>query len=166
LSIEAGPACGDSCAADADSLQPTLWAQNVFKRILCPIDLNKLSIAALEIASAFAAQNDATVSIVHVVPSPLPGPLELVPDWEQTVNTKLLRLARKHFGDRVRWDTIILRGDPAQAIVRAADDLEAELIVMATHGYEGINRFLLGSVAEQVVREAPIPVLTIWPGSP
>jgi nucleotide-binding universal stress UspA family protein len=133
----------------------------MFKRILCPIDLRKLSMAALEIAGALAEQNDATISLVHVVPSPLPRPLEPVPDWERTVNTRLGRIAQEHFGDRARWDTVILRGDPAQAIMHAADDLDADLIVMATHGHKGINRLLLGSVAEQVVRESPIPVLTV-----
>jgi len=136
----------------------------MFKRILCPIDLAKLSAAALEITSVLAEQNHATVSLVHVVQSPLPRPLEPVPDWERTVKIRLGRLARKHFGDQARWDTLILRGDPAQAIMQAADELAADLIVMATHGHKGINRLLLGSVAERVVRESPIPVLTVRAG--
>jgi len=44
----------------------------MFKRLLCPIDLKKLSTGALEIASTLAEQNHATISLVHVVPSPLP----------------------------------------------------------------------------------------------
>ena len=134
--MNAGPASDrpirQRSGPQADSLKA-----DMFKRIVCPIDLKKLSMAALEIASTLAEQNHATVSLVHVVPSPLPRPLEPVPDWERTVNTRIKRLAQKHFGDRVRWDTVILRGDPARAVMHAADDLEADLIVMATHGRKG-----------------------------
>jgi nucleotide-binding universal stress UspA family protein len=98
----------------------------MFRKILCPIDLNQLSMPALEIASRLAEQNHATISLVHVVPPPLPRPLEPVPDWERTANTKLGRLGQNYFGDRVRWDTVILRGDPAQAIIQAADDLDRD----------------------------------------
>jgi nucleotide-binding universal stress UspA family protein len=135
----------------------------MFRRILCPVDLERHSVAALETARRLAEQNHATVSLVHVVSSPLPGPLELVPDWERTVNYRLGRLAQKSFGNRVRWDTTVARGDPAAAIFRVANDLDADLIVMATHGHTGINRLLLGSVAEQVVRKSAIPVLTVRP---
>ncbi len=135
----------------------------MFKRILCPVDLESHSVAALEIARRLAEQSQARISLVHVVSSPLPGPLELVPDWERTVNYRLGRLAQKHFGDRAQWDTIVLRGDPGDAILRTANDIDADLIVMATHGRIGINRFLLGSVAEQVVRKSAIPVLTVRP---
>ncbi len=135
----------------------------MFGKILCPVDLASHSAAALEIVRKLAEQNHATVSLVHVVSSPLPGPLELVPDWERTVNYRLGRIAQKFFGDQIRWDTVVLRGDPAGEILRVADDLDADLIVMATHGHKGINRLLLGSVAEQVVRKSRIPVMTVRP---
>jgi nucleotide-binding universal stress UspA family protein len=52
-------------------------------------------------------------------------------------------------------------GDPAGAILRAARENQCDLIVMGTHGRAGLNRFLRGSVAEEVVRKAPCPVMTV-----
>ena len=138
----------------------------MFKRILCPIDLTTLSTVALDVASKLGVQNDATISLVHVALSPLPRSVEPARDWERNANARLGRLAQRHFGDRVRWDTVIFHGDPAKVIMRAADDLDADLIVMATHGHKGFNRLLLASGTEQVVRESSLPVRTIRPGRP
>ncbi len=57
--------------------------------------------------------------------------------------------------------TMVLRGAPAPAVVRAAEENRATLIVMGTRGRGGVRRLLLGSVAERVVRTAPCPVLTV-----
>ena len=54
----------------------------------------------------------------------------------------------------------LAEGDPADEIVRVADEIDADLIVMGTHGRTGLARLLMGSVAEQTVRRAPCPVLT------
>jgi len=137
--------------------------KQLFKTILCPIELESQSMLALKVARALAEQNSAKVCLVHVVTPPLPRPLEPVPEWEKRVNGKLGKIATDHFADKVRCDFAILRGEPAAAIIRAAQDMEADLIVMATHGHTGLNRVLLGSVAERVVRESPVPVLTVRP---
>jgi len=63
----------------------------------------------------------------------------------------------------VKADTIFAEGDPGHEIVRIAEELNADLIVLGTHGYTGWKRFTLGSVAELVVRHAPCAVLTIRP---
>jgi universal stress protein A len=52
-------------------------------------------------------------------------------------------------------------GDPATEILRVADDIHADLIVVGTHGRTGLGRLLMGSTAEQIVRQAPCPVLTL-----
>jgi len=52
------------------------------------------------------------------------------------------------------------KGDPASVIVTVADELKVDLIVMPTHGHQGVERMILGSVAERVAREASRPVLT------
>jgi len=58
---------------------------------------------------------------------------------------------------------VVRTGDPAETIERAAQELGIDLIVMATHGREGLSHFVIGSIAEKVVREAPCPVLTVRP---
>ena len=60
-------------------------------------------------------------------------------------------------------ETIFTEGDPGHEIVRVAEELNADLIVLGTHGYKGWKRFTIGSVAELVVRRAPCAVLTIRP---
>ncbi|TFH06726.1 MAG: universal stress protein [Nitrosomonadales bacterium] len=60
-------------------------------------------------------------------------------------------------------ETIFAEGDPGHEIVRIAEELNADLIVLGTHGYSGWKRFAIGSVAELVVRHAPCAVLTIRP---
>lgn len=60
-------------------------------------------------------------------------------------------------------ETIFKEGDPGHEIIRVAEQLNADLIVLGTHGYSGWKRFTLGSVAELVVRHAPCAVLTIRP---
>ena len=59
------------------------------------------------------------------------------------------------------WKPKVVAGDPADAIVRMAEELEVDLIVMGTHGRTGLQHVLLGSVAEKVVRLALCPVLTV-----
>ncbi len=139
-------------------------SMRVFETILCPVDLDKISKSALEIARKLAEQNNAAVHLVHAVTPPLPRPLEPVPGWEKALNGRLEQIAHQYFGDKVRCDVNVVRGEPAAAIIRAAEDLEASLIVMATHGHTGLNRVLLGSITERVVRESRVPVLTVRPG--
>jgi nucleotide-binding universal stress UspA family protein len=136
----------------------------LFTTILCPIDLETHSLSALETARKLAEQSEARVCLVHAVTPPLPGPLEPAPELEKRVRSRLEQIAAKYFGSKVRCDIGIRRGEAGAAILRAVKDVEADLIVMATHGHKGLNRMLLGSVAERVVRESPVPVLTIRPG--
>ena len=61
----------------------------------------------------------------------------------------------------LKVETIFTEGDPGHEIVRVAEEINADLIVLGTHGYSGWKRFTIGSVAELVVRHAPCAVLTI-----
>jgi nucleotide-binding universal stress UspA family protein len=137
--------------------------EQIFKTIVCPVDLEAQSMAAVEMARRLAEQNEAKVVLVHSVTPPLPGPMEPVPGWEKAAKSKLDRIARELLADKVRCDTVVVRGEASAAIIRTAKDLGAHLIVMTTHGHTGLNRVLLGSVAELVVRESPVPVLTVGP---
>jgi nucleotide-binding universal stress UspA family protein len=65
--------------------------------------------------------------------------------------------------EELQPDFAMLLGDPAEEIVRYAHEHEVDLIVMGTHGREGVMRMVIGSVAETVVRRAPCPVLTVHP---
>ncbi|MBI1744205.1 universal stress protein [Candidatus Acetothermia bacterium] len=58
-------------------------------------------------------------------------------------------------------DGLVEEGHPAETILRYAKENKIDLIVMGTHGRRGLNRILLGSVAEEVVRRSPVPVITV-----
>lgn len=135
----------------------------VFKSILCPVDLEAPSKVAIEVANKLAQQNEAPVCLLHVITLPLEGAAEPSPEWENTLKSRLEEVAREHFADGVQCDIKVVRGEAGSAIIRAVVDIKADLIVMATHRYTGLNRLLLGSVAERVVRESPVPVLAVGP---
>ncbi|MBI3304102.1 MAG: universal stress protein [Deltaproteobacteria bacterium] len=145
---------------------------HLFLRILSPVDFHENSLAALEYATQFARQYDATVYLLHVVPTdelhlhrevyrPEAGGGADVVWAEKVAKEKLEEIARERLSGGIRYEILTRVGDAAKIILETAEEVGAELIVMATHGRTGISHFFLGSVAERVVREAPCPVLTI-----
>ncbi|MGA9725224.1 MAG: universal stress protein [Candidatus Binatus sp.] len=139
----------------------------LFRRILCPIDFSEHSLAALNVALRVAEQNDAALYLLNVVILPAgaagfqPVPMvEPYPGLEKERQEELVKLARERIPATVRYETFVVNGDPAEAVLKTARDLDADLIVMGTHGRKGLSHLILGSVAERVVRESTIPVLT------
>ncbi len=137
-----------------------------FTKILCPVDFDANSIAALGFACELAQERKAALEVLHVVPIPL-GPEAAIPfdKLETRARTRLERLARQKVPPKLRYAVHIRTGDPASEVILVAEQLGVDLIVMATHGRRGLSRFVLGSVAETVVREAPCPVLTFKAGA-
>lgn len=139
-----------------------------YKRILCPIDFDENSLAALVVAAQFAKHNDGTVFVLHVVPMIIPPTgmpvyVDMYKSQEETARDKLREVARKYLPG-VKYELTTHVGDPAGAIVKTAKKLVPDVLVMSTHGRRGFTRVFLGSVAEMVLREAPCPVLTVRSG--
>ena len=124
---------------------------------------------ALGLASRLAKQNSATVYLLTVVGAPpaaataLP-PVALNPDpeFEAACIRRLEAIAREKLVG-VSHEIFVASGNAAPEILKLTAAQGIDLIVMGTHGRTGLKRFLLGSVAERVVRESPVPVLTIHP---
>jgi len=97
----------------------------------------------------------------------MPSGEEMSNSMQQYVEQVLGDLAQESpTGDRmggIHWTTHLRRSDPAHVLAQLASDTEADLILVGTHGRRGLTRFLLGSVAEAVVRLAPCPVLVVRP---
>lgn len=134
------------------------------KNILVATDFNHCSEVALARALAFAERFEATVHLLHVYTLPgLPDGAALssssIDDAEQVARRKLDEVARTSAGTRYLGQLLVRMGDPASVIILVAEELQAELIVLGTHGRRGLNRLLLGSVANAVVRTAPCSVL-------
>lgn len=132
----------------------------MFKTILCPVDFDRVSIPALELARKLAGASGATIMLAYAVPRP-----EAAEDLETVARESLRAIARKWLEGKVAYEIKVVTGNPAEAIVNAAGDLHADVIVMATHGRVGSEHDRLGSVAETVVQSAPCPVLTVKPGA-
>lgn len=139
----------------------------MFQRILVPTDFSRSADRALTLArNAFPA---AKIKLVHVldvramaVPdlttggvAPVMPTAGLQREIGQGDLDRLTRVAQE--GEEYE----LVSGEPVQSILEVARTSGADLIVMGTHGREGIERFFLGSVAERVVRESPVPVLTV-----
>jgi nucleotide-binding universal stress UspA family protein len=137
-----------------------------FKKILCPIDSADNLTGSLELACDVAEGADTTICLLHVIPVvPVLAPgVSPLPISESEARAKLEKIAREHLAGRLRYEIHTkIDGDPAKAILKTADELNVDSIVMATHGRRGLGRLILGSVAERVVRESHRPVLTVRP---
>jgi nucleotide-binding universal stress UspA family protein len=134
------------------------------RTILHPTDFSDRSGHALQLASALARDYQARLVLLHVIPRPVIGYGEGVipPEPEfvrEEAQEQLDRLAVP--GGGVVAERRLGEGDPAAVILHFAREAHADLVVMGTHGRTGLGRLLMGSVAEQVVRRAPCPVLTV-----
>jgi universal stress protein A len=135
-----------------------------FSNILCPVDFDQGSLAAVPVAAELAREHKATLYLLHVVH------LQLAPETAQSsgaaesaAETKLERIGHQKLKAGTRYEILVMTGDPAVEVLQTATRLGIDLIVMATHGRKGLRRLVLGSVAERVVREAQCPVLTVKP---
>jgi universal stress protein A len=138
------------------------------KRILVPTDLSGASMSAENLAADLARTLDAEVLLLFC-PEPVDATniltasevASFLQEQDKAARAELerrqLRLAKR--APRVR--SLVVAGMAASAIIEAARKLGADLIVIGTHGRTGFSRFMIGSVAERVVRTAPCPVVTV-----
>jgi nucleotide-binding universal stress UspA family protein len=139
-----------------------------FKHILVATDFSDSAAQALELAAEMAVKFEAALTLLHSweVPSYSYGgglyvPVDLATPLEEAAK-KCLAEALVELRQRVpRADSSLRSGVAWEEILAAASELHADLIVVGTHGRRGLNRALLGSVAEKVVRMANVPVLTV-----
>ena len=141
---------------------------HLYRTILCPVDFDDNSLAAVTSAAQLAAEVDATLHLLHVIPI-IPTASEIVQSLEFQSSLpavqRLQRLADAELaGVKNQLHTkLALAAHIPKSILATAQEVGADLIVMATHGRSGLPHLLLGSVAEAVVRTATCPVLTIRP---
>jgi nucleotide-binding universal stress UspA family protein len=134
------------------------------KTILHPTDFSERSDYAFRLACALARDHGARVIVLHVAELPIPAygeasaPVALIQISMEAEKECLERIVAPQ---GVKIERRLVEGAAATEILRAAEEMKADLIVLGTHGRTGINRFLLGSVAEQVVRKARCPVLSV-----
>jgi universal stress protein A len=138
------------------------------QRILVPLDFSDASYKALAYAIALAELHQAKITLLHVVQISYMvgeyGAIEL-PELEgqltTAARTKLESVAQEKVPAGRVDGTLIRVGPAVTEIADTARETKADLLIISTHGYTGLKRIVLGSVAENVVRHAPCPVLVV-----
>jgi len=147
-----------------------------FRSILAPVDFSDLSALALRYAAALASRSAARLALMYAnVFSPPPYFTENnLNELERQFRASfaeagkgLRRFAETTLGDGAAGvEMHVSEGPPAHTILRYAAENGVDLIAMGTHGPGGVNRWMMGSVAERVLRGSHVPVLTVRPGKP
>jgi nucleotide-binding universal stress UspA family protein len=141
------------------------------QRVLVPIDFSDHSRDALAYAQELAALYGGSLQVVHAIEEPVYpyfyapaggfSVLRELDELRQRTDEALDRLLSESPGPEVPVEKSVVTGRPAVEIARFAEDQQTDLIVIASHGLTGLERLLVGSTAEQVVRLAPCPVFTV-----
>lgn len=145
----------------------------MYKKILVPLDGSPLAEAVLPHAEALAKSEGAEIIILRVPDLPAPDLFihnpamanKIIEDAEIAADKYLQDEVQKLGNIGVKVSTLIREGPVPDTILAAAEETHADVIAMSTHGRSGIQRWLMGSVADRVVHHAHIPVMLIHPFS-
>ncbi|HEX6642831.1 MAG TPA: universal stress protein [Thermoanaerobaculia bacterium] len=147
----------------------------LIRRILVPTDLSEFSKSAAAWAAMFHRHLGSNVTLLYAdepyVPfDALEGPaayaLQRQPEFQIRLSDELKKFAAECFPNSESFlETVIVEGAPAKAIVDTANKIDADVILMGTHGRRGWSRMFLGSVTEQVVRATERPLLSVPPSN-
>lgn len=138
----------------------------MFRKLLVPLDRSSLAEQAIGHAASIARESGASIDLVLVhEPFPFAGYADLPWDDDTSAEQKYLEAVAGELesGAHVSATCTVLRGAPAEMIIRRAREANADLIVMTSHGRTGFSRTWLGSVADAVMRKSAIPVLMLRP---
>lgn len=139
------------------------------ERILCPTDFSPFSSQALRHALSLARNFGSRLKVVYVIPHVFPGgeslygaaPWLMTPEVRQRADEDMRRFLEPARELRVNHEIEIREGDPWREIRAAAEEMSSDFVVLGTHGRGGLDRLILGSVAEKLIRRLPCPVFTV-----
>ena len=143
-----------------------------FRNILFPTDFTPHARSALKYAAAFAREGRGRVILFSVQSAKVPANLLALPEhlpeeqeaqWLRQVRSQVKDLLADPVFNGLEVEPVIVEGEPAREIANAVRDYDIDLVTVVTHGRRGLSRALWGSTAEEIIAEAPCPVLTIRP---
>jgi nucleotide-binding universal stress UspA family protein len=143
-----------------------------FRNILFPTDFTPHARSALKYAAAFARERGGRIVLFSVQTGSVPPNLMTLPahvledqdtNWLAQLRAQVKDLLTDPLFDGLEVEPVIVEGDPAHEIANAVRNYEIDLVTVVTHGRRGLARALWGSTAEEIIAEAPCPVLTIRP---
>lgn len=142
-----------------------------YQHILVPVDDSPISYAAIDHALELAKLCQAEVTILSVVAvdpyvgvdfyKVAPSITEHFMDAEANAKAQLHDIALSFDRENIEVNSKIFHGNPADGIIHVADEVGADLIIMGSHGRTGVKKLVLGSVAQSVLSQSPIPVMVI-----
>lgn len=143
----------------------------LYDRVLVPTDGSGETRRAIDHAISLAAIHEATIHAIYVLDTSRYASISVETTWEgvsemlrQEGESAVETVVDRAESEGVPVETVQRSGSPSREIVRYAEEESCDLIVMGTHGRGGLDRLLLGSVAERVVRSSSVPVLTVRVG--
>ena len=145
---------------------------NSYQHLLVAIDDSPISYAAVEHAASLAQDLNATITLMSVVAvdpfvgvdfyKVAPAVTDYFMQAESTAQNRPEELKSNLYRQGLQVNSKVIRGmPPSEGIIHVADEVGADLIVMGSHGRKGFQRMVLGSVAQNVLAAAPIPVLIV-----
>ena len=160
-------------ATPAPAVAPaSLNSDSLFHRLLVPLDGSALAEAVLPYVRRLSSDRGTRAVLLQVIdPAPVatametPAAASIITDAEERdrleAQAYLERVRGRLAADGIEGMPLIVTGDPATVIDQVAREQEVELIAMTTHGRTGLSRLVFGSVAERVIRYAPVPVFLV-----
>lgn len=142
------------------------------EKILFPTELREYSSKILPFVISMSEKYNSTIYLLHVIEdfSKWGGfyiphiSLDLYQKEAMEAAEKLMdKVCRQQMQGCPNFERIIRSGDPAAEIMKTTESEDIDLVVMGTHGYKGLEHAIFGSVAEKVVKNSAVPVLTINP---
>ena len=143
----------------------------MYKRILVPLDGSPLAEAVLPYAKELARLAGAEIVLLRVSVNPTvefsftdPGlASQIVQEMEESSNAYMNAMYEKLNAEGIKTCFLIREGPITDTILDIADAMQIDVIAMSTHGRSGVLRWVMGSIADRIVRHSPIPVLLIRP---
>ncbi|AXY59845.1 universal stress protein [Acinetobacter sp. WCHAc010052] len=143
-----------------------------YKHILVPVDESPISYAAVEQALSLAQELKSTVTVMSVIAvdpfvgvdfyKVAPAITDYFMQAEKNAQDRLAEIKLSFDRDGITVNTRVVRGVvPSEGIIQIADEVGADLIIMGSHGRTGFKKLMLGSVAQNVLTQSPVPVLIV-----
>src|SRR5258705_4935632 len=143
-----------------------------FRNILFPTDFTPPARAGLKYAAAFARSGGGRAALFSVQSASVPANVLTLPEpifteqdnrWLLQLRTEVRAFLADPLFNGLEVEPVIVEGEAATEIAKAVRDFDIDLVTVVTHGRRGLSRALFGSTAEEIIAEAPCPVLTIRP---
>ena len=143
-----------------------------YQHILVPVDESPISYAAVEQALALAKSLNSQVTVMSVIAvgpffgvdfyKVAPAITDYFMQAEKNAKERLEDIKQSFIRDGIEVDVKLIHGvSPSEGIIQVADEVSADLIIMGSHGRTGLQKMMLGSVAQNVLTQSPIPVLIV-----